>query len=670
MQKFFRSKSALMSISFAILLSACQAATDKTVDKTTRIASSQSPTSIAATDYVKQANAEITQSLDFTDRRDFERADRGFIGTFEDTKIVSDTGNPVYDFGAYEFLKAEAPDTVNPSLWRQSQLASKHGLYKVVDGIYQVRGFDLSNITFIQGNSGWIVVDPLISAKTAERAKQLVDRELGEQPISAVIFTHSHADHFGGVRGLISNEDVAKGVEIIAPDNFVFETVSENVLAGNAMTRRASYMFGGLLPRGPEHQVGVGLGQAISTGSIGLLRPTLSVTETGERHIIDGVEMEFIMALEAEAPSEFMFYMAKYKAFCQAEIINHTFHNMYTPRGAKVRDGRRWSQYIDEAVTLYGHKTDVSFGSHHWPVWGKEEVNTFWEGQRDLYRYVHDQTVRLANSGYTMHEIPDLLNIPNGISSQFANRGYYGTASHNSKSQYQLYFGYFDGNPANLDPLPPTSESVKFVEYMGGADAVLEKAKADFDKGEFRFVATTLNKLVFAEPGNLAAKSLLADTYTQLGYMAESGSWRNFYLTGAQELRNGIMDLPRIQTAGPDIVSAIPLNLYFDLLAVRLNGPKAAKKDRDINFVLTDTGERAHLIISNGTLHHRMGTTLDGAPTIKLTRAALDQLNLKTKTFAELAKEGSASIEGNPLTIRAFFGLMDEPPFWFNIVTP
>lgn len=670
MSKFLKSKSGLGTLALALLLTACQAVTETNIADLPKNETAKPSPFMAATDTVRNANAAVLKSLDFSDRRDFERADRGFIASFEDTKILTEDGHPVYDFGTYEFLKADAPDTVNPSLWRQSQLASKHGLYKVMDGIYQVRGFDLSNITFIEGESGWIVVDPLISAKTAERAKQLVDQELGEKPISAVIFTHSHADHFGGVRGLISQEDVANGVQIIAPDNFVFETVSENVLAGNAMTRRASYMFGGLLPRGPEHQVGVGLGQAISTGRVGLLRPTLSVTKTGERHIIDGVEMEFIMALEAEAPSEFMFYMPKFKAFCQAEIINHTFHNMYTPRGAKVRDGRRWSQYIDEAIALYADKTDVSFGSHHWPVWGEEEVTEFWEGQRDLYRYVHDQTVRLANSGYTMHEIPDLLDIPDRIAKQFANRDYYGTASHNSKSQYQFYFGYFDGNPANLNPLPPTSESVKFIEYMGGSEAVLEKAKADFDKGEFRFVATALNKLVFAEPNNMAAKNLLADTYTQLGYMAESGSWRNFYLTGAQELRNGILDLPRIQTGGPDIVSAIPLNLYFDLLAVRLNGPKAAKKDRDINFVLTDTGESAHLIISNGTLHHRMGTTLDGAPTIKLTRAALDQLNLKTKTFAELAKEGSASIEGNPLAVRAFFGLMDEPPFWFNIVTP
>ena len=619
---------------------------------------------------VKTSNKAVGDYLNFDDRKDFELAQRGFIASFDDGKIRDEDGNVVYDFGAYDFLKDEAPDTVNPSLWRQSQLAAMHGLFKVTDGIYQIRGFDLSNITFIQGDSGWIVVDPLISKETAAHAKKLIDQELGEQPVTAVIFTHSHVDHYGGVRGLVDEDDIANGVRIIAPEGFVRESVSENILAGNAMARRASYMFGGLLARSPEHQVGVGLGPAISTGTAGLLYPTDGITKTGETLTVDGIEMEFIMALESEAPSEFMFYMPKYKAFCQAEVINHTFHNMYTPRGAKVRDGRRWSGYIDEAIYTYGAKTDVSFGSHHWPVWGSNDVIDFWEGQRDLYRYVHDQTVRLANMGHTMHEIPDLLDMPDGIAKSFANRNYYGTASHNSKAQYQLYYGYFDGNPANLDPLPPVAESIKYIAYMGGADAVMDKARADYDKGEFRFAATVLNKLVFAEPSNQDAANLLAQTYTQLGYMAESGSWRNFYLTGAKELRGGIPKAPRINTGGADMVKAVPLDIYFDLLAVRLNGPKAAQKDRDINFVITDTNEKAHLFTSNGTLHNRMGQTKDGAPTINITRAGLDKLNLKEKSFGDLMKDGSASIDGNPLAVRSFFGLIEEPEFWFEIVRP
>ncbi len=651
------------------VLAACQAQTELAPASVGASTETASDTPFVS-ERVKSENAKLRQYLNFSDKADFERSKRGFIASFDDGKITKADGSPVYDFGAYDFLKAEAPDTVNPSLWRQSQLNAMHGLYKVRDGIYQVRAYDLSNITFIEGESGWIVIDPLISASTAARAKALIDRELGAKPISAVIFTHSHADHFGGVKGLVSEEDIENGVQIIAPKDFVFEAVSENILAGNAMSRRASYMFGGLLPKGPAHQVGVGLGQTISSGDLGLYQPTLEVEKTGETHIIDGVEMEFIMAMGAEAPSEFMFYMPGFKAFCQAEIINHTLHNMYTPRGAKVRDGRLWSGYIDEAIYKYAEKTDITFGSHHWPIWGSDQVTSFWEGQRDLYRFIHDQTVRLANMGYTIHEIPEKLNMPDGIAKQFANRDYYGTLSHNSKSQYQLYYGYFDGNPANLDPLPPVAEAKKFVEYVGGADALIEKAQKDFDAGEFRFAATALNKLVFAQPNNAGASELLAKTYDQLGYMAESGSWRNFYLTGAQELRGGVADIATPRTASADIVKAIPLDLYFDLLAVRLNAEKAAKKDRDLNFEITDTGQTAHLILSNGTLHHRMGQAHPDAPTIKITRAGLDQLNLKEKSFAELAKEGAASIDGNPLAVRAFFGLIEEPEFWFEIVRP
>lgn len=612
------------------------------------------------------ANKDNTKVLDFSDLRDFERADRGFIATFEDTAILGENGQVAYDPGAYEFLNTDAPDTVNPSLWRQSQLLAKHGLYEVTDGIYQVRSFDLSNVTFIEGETGWIVVDPLITKETAARAKALVDRELGERPVSAVIFTHSHIDHFGGVRGLSDTHDF----EVIAPKDFVLETVSENILAGNAMSRRASYMFGSLLPRGPKEQVGVGLGQGISTGTPGLLYPTREVEDDFETFEVDGIEMEFMLTLGAEAPSEFMFYIPSKKAFCQAEIINHTLHNLYTPRGAKVRDGRLWSRYIDEAIVRYADKTDVSFGSHHWPVWGEEDVRELWTGQRNLYRYIHDQTVRLANMGYTMHEIPELLALPESIVSEFANRGYYGTIRHNSKAQYQLYFGYFDGNPANLNPLPPTDEAKKFVEYVGGSAALLDKARADYDAGEFRFVATALNHLVFAEPDNMDARNLLAATYRQLAYQAESGSWRNFYLTGAGELEQGIRNLPRPNTSSPDMVKAIPLELYFDLLAVRLNGPKAAKTDLALNFEISDTGQTAYLFVSGGALHHRLGTTNEEAPTLRVTRAGLDALNLKSATISDLRKSGVLELEGNPLKIKAFFDLIEEPEYWFEIVRP
>ena len=664
-----KSKFVTSSILCACLIASCQS--DVEVSSSVQNSEEAGAQSVIVSDAVKEANRKVSKYLDFSDQTDFELADRGFIGTLDETLINTADGQPAYDFGAYDFLKADAPDTVNPSLWRQSQLNAKHGLYEVVDGIYQVRGYDLSNVTFIKGDTGWIVVDPLISKETAAAAKKLIDEKLGILPVKAVVFTHSHADHFGGVRGIISDEDVENGVEIIAPEGFVLEAVSENILAGNAMSRRASYMFGSLLSKKADAQVGVGLGQTISTGSLGLMTPTIDVTETGQSVTIDGIEMQFIMALGAEAPSEFMFYMPKYKAFCQAEIINHTLHNMLTPRGAKVRDGRVWSQYIDEAVYTYGEKTEVSFGSHHWPVWGKEAVIELWEDQRDLYRYIHDRTLHLANQGVTINEIPDQMNLPEGLAKNFANRDYYGTISHNSKSQYQLYFGYFDGNPANLDPLGVVEESAKYVEYMGGADAVIEKAKADFQNGEFRFAATALNHVVFADPNNQAAANLLADAYTQMGYMAESGSWRNFYLTGAKELREGVLNLPRTNTSGPDMVRAIPLNMYFDLLGVRLNSEKAVGKDMSINFVVTDTNQEATLILSNGTLHHRMGMTdPDAKATLKLTRNALDQINMKTKSIGDLRQSGELEIDGNPLALRSFFGLIEEPPFWFEIVRP
>ncbi len=626
---------------------------------------------IFVSDSVKAHNKKIKQYLDFDNKDDYEAAERGFIATLEETKILNDNGVPAYDIGAFDFIKGDAPDSVNPSLWRQGELTSKHGLFKVMDGIYQVRNFDLSNISFIRGKTGWIVVDPLITGKPAKAAYELVKRELGDIPISAVVYTHSHADHFGGVRGLISEEDVANGVRIIAPLNFTLETVSESILAGNQMSRRASYMFGSLLPRSPTGSVGVGLGPAISSGQLGMITPTDEIGHTGQKMTIDGIEFEFLLALGAEAPSEFMFYLPEFKAFCQAEIINHTLHNLYTPRGAKVRDGRIWSKYIDEAIVMFGDKTDVSFGSHHWPTWGQEATVKLWEGQRDIYRFIHDQTLRHANHGYTMHEIPELLNMPDGIAKSFANRDYYGTLSHNSKAQYQLYFGYFDGNPANLDPLSPVDEGKKFVEYMGGASNVIDKAQADFDKGEFRFAATALNHVVFAEPDNQTAADLLAKTYQQLAYMAESGSWRNFYLTAASELQNGIMDLPTPKPGGPDLVRAVPLDLFFDTMAVKLDSAKAKDKKWRFNFQITDTGENALLILSNGTLHHRMDVTdPDATATIKMTRAALDQMSLKIKTFGELREEGIADFEGNPLALKSFFGMLDEFEFWFEIVRP
>lgn len=613
----------------------------------------------------------VNATTDLSDRSDFEAAGRGFIASFPEGVITDATGQVVYDYGAFDFLNSEAPATVHPGLWRQGQLNARHGLFEVVEGIYQVRGFDVSNVTFIRGERGWIVVDPLITRETAERALVLVNQQLGARPVTAVVFTHSHLDHFGGVRGIVTEEQVAGGeVEIVAPAGFVREAISENLLAGNAMARRAAYMFGSLLPRSPEGQVGVGLGQAISNGVAGLIRPTIEVERTGQRLTLDGIEMEFILARDAEAPTEFMFYLPKWQAFCQAEIINRTLHNLYTPRGAKVRDGRLWSRYIDEAIVAYGDRTDVSFGSHHWPTWGADAIREFWRDQRDLYRYIHDQTLRLANQGHTLHEIPDLLQLPPGLADEFYSRGYYGTVSHNAKAQYQLYLGYFDGNPANLDPLGPVEAGRKFVEYVGGAAQVMARARADYQRGEYRYAATALNHLVFAEPDNRAASELLAEIYTQLAASSESGPWRNFYLSGASELRHGVQRLGTTRPGSPDLIRALPLDLFFDFLAVRLDGPRAAQQDREFNFEVFDTGERALLIVSNGTLHHRMGMRSDSAPSFRIASAALIALNTRQKTLPQLLQEGSASIEGDPTVVLGFFRLLEEPEFWFEIVRP
>ena len=618
--------------------------------------------------YVTERHAQALDTLDFDDTADVERALRGFVATLDGWPVPGLEGSPrpAWDPRQFDFLSGERPDTVHPALWRQSRLNALHGLFEVADGIWQVRGFDLSNMTVLRGDTGWIVIDPLITREAAAAAMRLVNRELGERPVSAVIFTHSHVDHYGGVRGVVGEDFDGPA---IAPANFVVESVSENVLAGNAMARRASYMFGGLLPKGPTGDVGAGLGPGISTGTPGILEPTLSIEADVETHTIDGVELEFMLTLGAEAPSEFMIYQPGARAFHQAEIINHTLHNLYTPRGAKVRDGRLWSTYIDQAIQRYADRTDVSLGSHHWPVWGEADVRDLWEGQRDLYRVIHDQTLRLANRGHTMNEIPSLIEVPDSVMGRFANRGYYGTVSHNSRAQYQLYYGFFSGNPADLDPLTPVEAGRQFVDYAGGAQAVLDKARDDVAAGRLKRAATALNHLVFSQPGNRDAAEALAAVYTQMGYAAESGPWRNFYLTGARELRGGVAPLPVPSSVNLDTIRAVPSTMIFDLMAVRLD-PAKARDGRSVNIVMTDTGEEAHLFVSGGALHHRMGTVDEGSPTLRITRSGFDRLNLKQTTLLKLMAGGEAKLSGNPLRLRSFFAQFEEPPFWFKIVRP
>lgn len=625
-----------------------------------------------ASEATKAANKALEDYLPFDDETDFRNARRGFIATLEEGQIKGAGGNVVYDTTQFEFLIGDAPDTVNPSLWRQSKLNAMNGLFEVAEGIYQLRAFDLANMSFIRGKRGWIVVDPLTANETAAAGFELLKQHVEDVPISAVIITHSHADHFGGIKGLISRDAVESGdVEVIASHDFFIESVNENLMAGNHMGRRASYMYGNILPKSPDGSVGSGLGTTTAAGTFTITEPTIEISQTPTELTVDGVKMIFMYTPHAEAPSELMFYMPDKKAMCQAEEINHTLHNLLTLRGAQVRNGLLWSKYIHQTIELFGSDVEISFGSHHWPTWGNSEIIDFWKKQRDLYRYIHDEVLRLANHGSTLLEVGDEVQLPDSLAQTFANRGYYGSVNHNAKAQYQLYFGYFTGNPADLHPLPPEMAGKKFVEYMGGADAVIEKARADFERGEYRWVATALNHVVFAEPNNAAAKALLADTYDQMGYQAESGPWRNFFLSGASELRGGVQSVATPNTASADIVRNLGLETYLDYLAVRLNHPKAAAEVITLNVTMPDREQKFVIYVENGVMNYTLDKHDDAADaTITLDRAVLDEINLGQLTIDQAIAEGNVTVDGDPTKFRTFTSLLDTFEFWFNIVTP
>lgn len=629
-----------------------------------------------ATSFTAAANAALLQELTWDDAQDFDLASRGFIATLDDPAIRSHDGRLVYDLSAYSFLAEEsAPSSVNPSLWRQSRLnANYHGLFKVTDGIFQIRGFDLSVMSIIETDIGYVVVDPLVTPRTAEAGMELVYQQLGRKPIVAVIYTHSHIDHWGGVKGVVSRADVQAGrVKIIAPDHFMEYAISENVIAGNVMSRRASYMYGNLLPKDPTGQVGAGLGQTTSSDVPTLIAPTDFVTHTGQTMVIDGLEIEFQLTPGTEAPAEMNFIFPQRRALCMAENVSRNMHNLYTLRGAQVRNPKVWAHYIDEAIDLFDGRYDVVFSSHHWPTWGAEAGVEYLKKQRDMYKYIHDETMRLANQGYTLLEIPEIVEsqLPAELFNAWYNRGYYGTVSHNCKAVYQHYLGFFDGNPATLHPLPPEAAGKKYVEFMGGAESLLANARASFDQGEYRWVAQVVNHLVFADPDNKAARDLQADALEQLGYQAESGPWRNFYLSAAKELRDGVIDLGAPKTASPDVIKAMSLDMFFDLLAVRLIGPNAAGKKLVFNTAFSDTGEQYLLVVENCVLNYAKGkhsAQADAALTI--TRAALDAIILGEAKLPEKLASGEAAIEGNPEKLIEFLSLLDTFEFWFNIVTP
>ena len=619
------------------------------------------------------ANDALRSALPFEVTEDFERAERGLLAPLPDRVATAD-GRPVWDVRKFDFVTGEAPATVNPSLWRQERLNGIGGLFEVADGLYQVRNLDLSNVSFVRGETGWIVLDPLITAEVAAAALELVNTHVERRPVTAVVYSHSHADHFGGVRGVCSAEDVAAGrVRIVAPEGFTFEAVSENVMAGNAMTRRASYMYGNLLPPSPPGQVGAGLGKTTSTGTLGLLEPTDLIGHDDTSIVLDGIELQTMYTPDTEAPAEFVFHLPAWRALWTAEVVTHVQHNLYTLRGAQVRDALGWAKAIDAMIDRFGGDTDLLFASHHWPTWGHEASLALLRAQRDTYRYLHDETLRLANHGETMLEIAEQVELPEALARTWSCRGYYGSVNHNVKAIYQRYLGFFDGNPATLHPHPPVAAAERYVAYMGGAEAILERARADHEAGDDRWVAEVVKHVVFADPDNVEARELLADALTQLGYRAESGPWRNFYLTGAKELRDGVVVLPAPNTSSPDIVAAMPTGLILDFLAVRLKHPEAAELAGTTLLVLTDVDERYLLELSNGVLHNRPVEGEGGAAaeaTVTTTRAWLDGLLMSEDPAAAVRSGEGIAVSGEPSMLLALVGLLDDFPLWFDIVTP
>lgn len=631
-----------------------------------------------ASEATRTAQAEIAKRLPLDDPRDEANVLRGKIAEIPDGVILAKDGRAVWDRRPYAFLsQAKAPDTVNPSLWRQARLDAVHGLFEVVPGkIWQLRGYDISVMTIIRGKTGWIVVDPLLSEEAAAAGWKLfadtVEAKSGKLPIKAVIFSHSHSDHFGGVGGIVTPEQVKRDkIRIIAPHGFSEEATSENVLAGTAMGRRALYMFGAILPPGPAGQVDTGLGPKLSSGTIGYMEPTETLPATGATLTIDGLAFDFMDAGGTEAPAEFVFYIPAYKALHTTEVVTHTLHNVLTLRGAQVRDALRWSKVIDAMLLKWGGQADVAMGSHHWPTWGAGEVTTLLANQRDAYRYVHDRTLFLANRGATLHELADQTPEAPVQAADFSTRGYYGTLNHDMKATYQRYFGWWDGNPANFNPLPPEQSAPKFVALAGGADKLLAAGRDAIAKGDYRWAAEILNKLVFADPANADARAALASAYDQMGYQAESGAWRNYYLAAAATLRGTAIESASGNGQSRSFVSAIPTAVFFDSLATRFDAGKGAALKGVFQFVLPDTGEKVAVVVGGGVEFPRYGVT-DPAPTatITLDRRTLDDVMLGQAQFPALMQSGAIRIDGDRMAFLSWFATHPPANPRFNIVVP
>jgi alkyl sulfatase BDS1-like metallo-beta-lactamase superfamily hydrolase len=623
------------------------------------------------------ANRAAAESLPFSDTRDLEDSQRGFIGTLDDPVIRRQDGVPVLDITSHDFvIGADAPDSVHPSLWRHAQASQPNGLFEVAEGLYQVRGLDLSNMTIVEGDAGVIVIDPLVYAETASAALALYRKHRGDREVKAVIYTHSHLDHYGGVRAIVDQADVDAGkVKILAPVGFLEEAISENVYAGNAMSRRALYQTGSILPPGPLGHVNSGLGNTMGhSGRNTLIAPTDVIDRSGTTMTVDGIEMEFQLALDTEAPAEFFVYFPRQRALCAAEDACHTMHQLYTLRGAQIRDAVAWWKALDEAIVQFGDRTDVMFLQHTWPRWGAADVREMLANGRDMYKYIHDEVLRMANQGMTPTEIAEEIQLPPGLDAHWYNRGYYGSLRHNAKAVYQRYLGWYDSHPAHLDPLPPVEVGRRYVAAMGGPEAVVALARTAFGEGDYRWAAEVLTHVVFADPANMDARLLQADVFEQLGYQAENGLWRSEYLLGAFELRHGVNDLGAVQLAGPDVIAAMTPAMLFDLAGIKLNGPRAWDKHLAVAWTVTD-GAREDLYavrLRNGVLVYTPDLALDSPDlVVSSSQPALAQLVLGSATPRQLVDAGELTItEGDVSGLAELADLLEPFQFWFNIVTP
>ena len=624
-----------------------------------------------ASEFTIASNQQFADTLDLDNQQDFLDANRGLVATAPKDIITNRHNQKVWDASAYDFIEGDAPDTVNPSLWRQAKLNNIRGLFKVDENIYQLRGFDLANTTLIKGQSGWIVVDPLTTLETTKSAMAFAEQHLGKINLSAVIFTHSHIDHFGGVLSIIDGQQAEENnIPIIAPSGFMHEAVSENIIAGPAMMRRGAYMMGNALDRSATGHVDTGLGKQVIFGSTSILQPTLVIDRPQVSINIDGVDFEFYNMPNSEAPAELTFYLPQWKAFCGAEILSHVMHNLLTLRGAKVRDALLWSDYIGQSID---HLDDVEvfFNSHHWPTWGHQRIITQMQQQQDMYKFIHDQTVRLANIGYTPKEIAERLKLPESLAGNFHIRGYYGTLSHNSKAVYQHYFGWYNGNPAHLNPLPPEQSSLRYVEFMGGADALLEKAASYQAKGEYRWVGEVLNHLVFAEPDNMAAREMLAEAYRQMAYQAESGPWRDIYLSAAVELIRGDVVSSDVAMSSRAFLQQVPLSEFMKALSVKLDAEKAEGEVLTLNVRFTDSDTNFVLSVRNSVMYYKqLPVDKNADVTLSLTQKLFVEILLGEAGIKSLISSDQLAVDGSLLKLLKFFSLLGATNDDFNIVLP